>query len=52
MERDFACLQPDVTIDMEARLLLGWHAAGAPVIDEAGHPVGAISLADVSTASK
>lgn len=47
MERDAACLQPDVTVDMAARLLLEWHAAGAPVIDEAGHPVGAISLADV-----
>ncbi len=47
MERDVVCLQPDVTIDMAARLLLERHAAGAPVIDEAGHPVGAISLSDV-----
>ena len=47
MERDVACLQPDVNVDLAARLLLEWHAAGAPVIDEAGHPVGAISLADV-----
>lgn len=47
MDRDVACLQPDVTVDAAARLLLEWHAGCAPVVDEAGHPIGAISLADV-----
>lgn len=47
MERDVACLRPDVSVDAAAVLLLAQHVGSAPVVDESGHPVGVVSLRDV-----
>lgn len=46
MNRDVSCLRPDVSVDTAAVLLLEWHSASAPVVDEDGRPVGVFSLSD------
>jgi CBS domain-containing protein len=48
MNRDAGCLRPDVSLVDARALLLRWPDHCAPAVDDDGHPVGVVSLADVA----
>ncbi|MHB8873868.1 MAG: CBS domain-containing protein [Myxococcaceae bacterium] len=47
MSRDVICLTPDMTVETLRETLLQNGISGAPVVDEAGKPVGIITTIDV-----
>jgi CBS domain-containing protein len=46
MERNVVCVAADVAVDTAAALLVELGASGVPVVDDDGHPIGMVSLAD------
>lgn len=51
MTRDVVSLHPDTPIRQIARILLDNHISAAPVIDDAGRPIGIVSEGDLVTRS-
>lgn len=47
MSRTTYCLRPDVSIRTAVSMLLDERMSGAPVVDDAGHPVGVVSKTDL-----
>ncbi|HVV84432.1 MAG TPA: CBS domain-containing protein [Kofleriaceae bacterium] len=47
MTRTVYCVQPEVGIDLLARLFLDYGVSGFPVVDAAGRPVGVVSKTDL-----
>jgi CBS domain-containing protein len=47
MTRTVYCVQPQVGVDLLARLFLDYEVSGFPVVDDAGHPVGVVSKTDL-----
>lgn len=47
MSRDVICLKPETTIEALRAILVENAISGAPVVDEAGKPIGIVSTTDV-----
>lgn len=47
MTRTVYCVQPQVGVDLLAKLFLDYGVSGFPVVDDAGHPVGVVSKTDL-----
>jgi CBS-domain-containing membrane protein len=47
MTRTVYCVQPEVGVDLLAKLFLDYAVSGFPVVDEVGRPIGVVSKTDL-----